>query len=78
MKIKSIYLVNDDLDRCYAEFLAFLKSKYPILNNGGGDAPTAELTPKSESDQTVLTMESSVPGQGGTLNPQEAWWCTML
>jgi len=71
-------VVNDDLDRCYAEFLAFLKNKYPILNNGGGDASNAELTPKSESDQTVLTMESSVPGQGGTLNPQEAWWCTML
>ena len=44
---------------------------------GGGDAvPVQKLNESSE--QTVLTMESSVPGQGGTLNPDQAWWCTML
>ena len=71
--------MNDDLERCYAEFLSFLKSKYPMLANlgGGGDAvPVQKLNESSE--QTVLTMESSVPGQGGTLNPDQAWWCTML
>ena len=69
--------MNDDLERCYAEFLSFLKSKYPILANvnGGGDAVPVQ---KVDSEQTVLTMESSVPGQGGTLHPDQAWWCTML
>ena len=67
--------VNDDLDRCYGEFMAFLKSKYPLLNGGGGgDAGQAPV----KTEETVLTMESSVPGQGGTLTPEQAWWCTML
>ena len=71
--------MNDDLERCYAEFLAFLKAKYPSLNGGGdGDAQPMKTGELSSTEQTVLTMESSVPGQGGTLNPQEAWWCTML
>lgn len=75
-------VVNDDLERCYAEFLAFLKSKYPMLNGGGGDAnpvQAATMKPGDSTEQTVLTMESSVPGQGGTLNPQGyTAWCTML
>lgn len=75
-------IVNDDLERCYAEFLAFLKSKYPMLNGGGGDAnpvQAATMKPGDSTEQTVLTMESSVPGQGGTLNPQGyTAWCTML
>jgi len=70
--------VNDDLERCYMEFISYLKSNYPILCDGSGDAPPA-ARPKHE-ENTVLTVESSVPGQGGMYdqNPNGAWWCTML
>ena len=71
-------LVNDDLERCYMEFISYLKSNYPILCDGSGDAPPPPR-PKHE-ENTVLTVESSVPGQGGMYdqNPNGAWWCTML
>lgn len=67
--------MNDDLERCYMEFISYLKSNYPILCDGSGDAPR----PKHE-ENTVLTVESSVPGQVGMYgqNPNGAWWCTML
>ena len=72
-----LFLVNDDLERCYMEFITYLKSNYPILCDGSGDAPPTR--PKQE-ENTVLTVESSVPGQGGMYdqNPNGAWWCTML
>merc|ERR1711990_1142515 len=50
--------VNDDLERCYMEFISYLKSNYPILCDGSGDAPPPR--PKHE-ENTVLTVESSVP-----------------
>jgi len=51
--------VNDDLERCYMEFISYLKSNYPILCDGSGDAPPPPR-PKHE-ENTVLTVESSVP-----------------
>jgi len=49
-------VINDDFDRCYLEFVGFLKSQYPMLREigGEGDAPIAK-------EATVLTVESSVP-----------------
>lgn len=52
-------VVNDDFDRCYQEFVGFLKSHYPMLRGigGEGDGPGSQVKPEA----TVLTVESSVP-----------------
>ena len=65
------------------EFISYLKSNYSILCDGSGDAPppTRQAMKQAAGEEsTVLTVESSVPGQGGMYdqNPNGAWWCTML
>merc|ERR1719495_751613 len=53
--------VNDDLERCYIDFISYLKSNYSILCDGSGDAPPLPPTTKPKHEETVLTVESSVP-----------------
>jgi guanylate kinase len=70
-------VVNDDFDRCYQEFVGFLKSHYQMLRGigGEGDGPGSQVKPEA----TVLTVESSVPGHGEIgQHPDGTWWCTML
>merc|ERR1712227_298584 len=73
-------IVNDDLPRAYDELCSKLIEHYPSLKSDSGPPKDGSGDAKSD-EKTVITVESSVPGQG-SINlehgPNGSWWCVML